>query len=216
MGFGQIVVGIGSIIGGIKVLADELDERKKTTDHVSGFADLQRSLPSARIHSVNTLDERVGYISKLITKHKTDPRVRQIAVQAVSRKCGDAWCTPEKNHLAELRAVFNYTRRNMRYVRDAHNVDTFQSVSRSFEFGGGDCDDFTIAIGTLLMSIGYPVLLIVIRTVGSPDWNHIYPKAGVPPRAPVRWVALDGSVNRPAGWEVPRSMVADSKVYKVS
>ena len=44
-----------------------------------------------------------------------------------------------------------------------------------------DCDDYVILLGSCLQSIGYPVVLRVIQTNDSDDWNHIYLLAGLPP-----------------------------------
>jgi len=79
-----------------------------------------------------------------------------------------------------------------------------------------NCDDYASLICACLQSIGYPVRLRVIRTQGAADWNHIYALVGLPPRGPTKWVPLDASIAKPAGWEAPPKMIADQRDFKVS
>jgi hypothetical protein len=136
-------------------------------------------------------------------------------VQSVSQKCGKGWCVPERDWWGEVKTLFGAIRKNVRYVRDIHNIDTFQSPKRTLEFGGGDCDDYSITLGAALQSIGYPVKVRIVQTHGSPDFNHIFLLVGMPPRNPGNWYSLDASVNKPAGWHPPRSMLTRIKDYDV-
>lgn len=77
------------------------------------------------------------------------------------------------------------------------------------------CDDYSVLVAAAMRSIGYPVVFRVIRSEGSGDWNHIYVLVGIPPEDPDKWVALDASMNKPAGWEVPRREIADVKDFEV-
>jgi transglutaminase-like putative cysteine protease len=122
---------------------------------------------------------------------------------------------PERDWWGEVKTLFGAIRKNVRYVRDIHNIDTFQSPKRTLEFGGGDCDDYSITLGAALQSIGYPVKVRIVQTHGSPDFNHIFLLVGMPPRNPGNWYSLDASVNKPAGWHPPRSMLTRIKDYDV-
>ena len=131
------------------------------------------------------------------------------------------WCVPEKNWRKEVIAVFNAVKNNIRYTRDIERIDTFQSPNRSLEWGGGDCDDYTIVLASLLQTIGYPVKLRVMWTKDAktgkpaPTWGHILLLAGLPPRGPTEWMPLDASVSHPAGWYPPAQMVHKVKDYPV-
>ena len=79
-----------------------------------------------------------------------------------------------------------------------------------------NCDDSTIVLGSMLQSVGYPVRMRVIRTKDSSEWNHIYLLVQVPPSGTNgKWMALDASVDRPAGWQAPQSMVAAKRDFPV-
>lgn len=132
-----------------------------------------------------------------------------------------SWCNPEKNYFSEVEAIFDYIRANVRYTRDFNGVDLYQSAARTLEFASGDCDDYTITLGSLLGAVGYPVAIHIMETknpatgqrVGS--WNHIMLLVGLPPRAPSKWVALDASLNVKAGWYPHKDMIYKTKTYKV-
>jgi hypothetical protein len=78
-----------------------------------------------------------------------------------------------------------------------------------------NCDDFSSLLCSLLLSLGIPCRLKVIRTRDAKEWNHIYAEGGLPRAAPTRWYSLDASVPKPFGWEAPASMVAESRIFTV-
>jgi hypothetical protein len=166
-----------------------------------------RVIKSSKMHKVRNIEERVGYIKKLIQRDSTSPRVKEAVARILGRKCGDKWCVPPKNYSGEVAALFNAVHDPkspyaLRYTRDHVTVDQFSSVSDLMDMKIGDCDDGAIYLAALLTSAGYPVKLRVIQAKGAPSWSHIYVLAGAPPNGPTKWVPLDWSVDRPAGWEV--------------
>jgi transglutaminase-like putative cysteine protease len=186
-----------------------------------------------RSYNIRTLDDRINYLRRLVDQGKRDPQVYAFARRAISKKCGNSWCTPEKDNLAEAKALFGALRgsspqelaairklfqdirRNVRYTSDIAAVDTYQKPAHTLALGTADCDDYTTLACSSLGSIGIPCRFKVIRTKGSNDWNHIYAQAGLPRANPTRWYNLDASVNMPFGWEAPPSMVAASRVFRV-
>jgi len=217
----QLVIGLGSILAGANALktgisgsSGQLAENKFSAVKLPLSA-LNKKGYKTQIHPAGNIDNRVRYIVKTIQKGRTDPRVRAFAVQAVSRKCGKKWCVPERDWWGEARAVFGAIRENVRYVRDIHNVDTFQAPGRTLEFGGADCDDYTITLGSALQSIGFPIKVRIVQSVDSPDYNHVFALVGLPPRDPHGWYAMDASVNKPAGWHPPKAMLKKIKDYDV-
>lgn len=190
-----------------------------------------------RSFNIKTLDDRISYLQRLVDAGKRDPHVYAFARRAISKRCGNAWCTPEKDNLAEAKAVFGAVqagrrgatgpdmaaarnlfrsiRRNVRYTSDIAAVDTYQKPSHTLALKTGDCDDYSTLTCAALQSIGIPCRFKVIRTKGANDWNHIFPQAGFPRQNPKRWVSLDSSIDMPFGWEAPPKMVADSRVFRV-
>lgn len=79
-----------------------------------------------------------------------------------------------------------------------------------------NCDDYVVVLGSLLQAVGYPVRLRVVQTKDSDDWDHIYLLVRIPPMGNGgRWHPLDASVDKQAGWEVPRDRIAKIRDYEV-
>jgi|GEM_PF-2154563 len=184
------------------------------------FKDLEAEVintkPKITVKRVVDIDDRIENIINMIRKWGTDYRVRKLATRLLTVKCGDTWCIKEKDWEGEVKFLFDQVRRNVRYVRDVYDRDTFTSPLRTFfEFKAGDCDDYTILLGSLLYSIGYPIKLKVVQTRPNKTWNHIYLLVGLPPHRPTKWMSLDASQPFQAGWEVPKELVIRAKEYTV-
>lgn len=188
-------------------------------------------LQKASLHQVRNLSERVAFIQKAIFDSAGDrararrglkpksgslqPEIAEAARAIVSRKCrtttgGVRWCTAPKDYEAEVVAVFKAVQDAkspiaLRYVRDHAYVDQFTAAKKMIRVRGEDCDGGTILLGSLLMSIGYPIRLRVIQDSKASTWSHIYLLVGLPPQSPTKWVPLDWSVYpfQRAGWQAP-------------
>lgn len=185
--------------------------------------------PRLKQYDITDIDTRVGLIGELIRKGSLNPHLRERTVEMLASKCdalgrinpnGGNWCVKEKDCIGEVKALFEYIRNPkskyaVRYTRDAMLADVFTAAERTlFKTHGGDCDDYVITLGSMLMAVGHPVRLRVIATrqQGFADdkapWSHIYlltpttfdnPKAKWVPM----WVSVDGSMDKPLGWEAP-------------
>lgn len=156
---------------------------------------------------VGDIDGRVRHLIRLVRKGKRSPKIQLAVARILNRKCGDKWCIPEKDHKKEILALFKWCRSQMRYLADPRGVDTYRAPERSlFEFHGGDCDDMSSAIATLLAialeTAGYEVRFRVVAIKPNPPtaYSHILVLVGLPQRKPEKWMALDASVDKPAGW----------------
>lgn len=148
-----------------------------------------------------SIDDRVGRIRELMRKYAEHPVIIEQTTKILSRKCGDRWCIPEKNWDAEAVALFAWVRRHVRYRREPGSRDTFSAPDRTLMTGGGDCDDYVLTLGSMLMASGAVVKLRVVAADGSKDYNHIY--LLVDPAADgKKWVPMDASVDAKPGWEV--------------
>ena len=151
--------------------------------------------PTLKQYDINDIDSRVGLIGELIRKGSLNPDLREKTVEILSLKCdvlgrvdpkGGQWCVKEKDCLGEVKAIFEAIRNPrskfaVRYTRDAMLADVFTAPERTLlKSHGGDCDDYVITIGSMLMAIGHPVRMRVVATRrdGVPDkdapWSHIY------------------------------------------
>jgi hypothetical protein len=100
-----------------------------------------------------------GIIAGLIRDGAKDFRVRQKAIE-IFRVSG----VPPKDRFGEIRSLFEWVRRNIRYTRDIFRVELLHTARRMLELRAGDCDDMTILLGAMLMSTGHPVWPASART----------------------------------------------------
>lgn len=186
--------------------------------------------PRATRHpSMESLAGRVKKIREQMRKGALDPAVRRTAIAVLSRRCGDkpgGWCIAEKDWMGEARALFQFTRANVRYTKDPTLADTYVHPARTLfdvrrgSGGGGDCDDYTATLGALLMAVGHEpkIRVVAVKNPGdpNPNWNHIYlvdrimDADGRP-----RDFVLDASVSHPAGWEAPKDRIVRFKDFDV-
>jgi transglutaminase-like putative cysteine protease len=220
MPLGDVVLGLAGIALGlrqIKKSAERLQPQRPSQSR--SLSDLTLNTPSGpvrlRTYQIRNLDERIAHLRRLVEQGKRDPVVYEFARRAVSARCGNTWCAPEKNNVAEAQALFKAIRANVRYTSDIAGIDSYQKPAHTLRFRTGDCDDVSILACATAASVGLPCRFKVIRTKGAPDWNHIYAQIGFPRRAPSKWVSFDASVNMPFGWEAPASMVDDSRVFRL-
>lgn len=188
-----------------------------------------RTKPTLKQYDIGDIDTRVGLIGELIRKGSLNADLRERVVEMLASKCdalgriapgSGKWCVKEKDCLGEAQALFEYVRNPkskfaVRYTRDAMLADVFTAPERTlFKTHGGDCDDYVITLGSMLMAVGHPVRLRVVatRVQGVADekapWSHIYlltPTTFDNPNAKwaPMWVSVDGSMDKPFGWEAP-------------
>lgn len=192
--------------------ADELAEMTSGRPALSDAGPMAKSVVSGKgavplqfdAQRVGTLEERVARIHAQMLKGTADPKVYALARAVLNRKCGGSWCVPEKDSVAEVRAIYGEVRSRVRYTWDPTDYDAFQTPGKTLELATGDCDDMVSLLGAMLRSVGYKVRSRVVWTKGFSTWNHIYLLVQLPT---TEWMALDATVDKPAGWEVPREIM---------
>ena len=113
---------------------------------------------------------------------------------------------PDRDGLAQARAVFAWIVKNIRYVRDAIGVEVLQQPEITVKVRAGDCDDHTALVAAMLRSIGLPVRIKVIGT--TPDtFRHVFPEVFTGEK----WLPMDTTAQRPFGAPLPKLGV--EKVY---
>jgi transglutaminase-like putative cysteine protease len=123
------------------------------------------------------IEERIAELQKLVHKSVQDPEMRKLALQ-ITRNC------PERDQMCEAEAVYQAIKSRVRYTGDigpimhprgeVEGIDLYQSARRTWEFGGGDCDDNAVLGATLLALNGIESRFRVVRQKADPDWSHIY------------------------------------------
>jgi transglutaminase-like putative cysteine protease len=135
-------------------------------------------------------------IGRMIRDGAKDFYVRQRAIQIFQ-----IYRVPAKDRFGEVSSLFDWVRRNVRYTRDIFRVELLHTPRRMLELRAGDCDDMTILLGSMLLSTGHPVRLVLVgfRPNRPHLYSHIYPEVLVRDR----WLPLDATMPRPIGWAPP-------------
>lgn len=108
-----------------------------------------------------------------------------------------------RDFACEVRALAAFMISNVRYQADADGEDTYADLRTTLEFGGGDCDDMTIAFAALLKSVGYENVVARIISLDGAEWCHVYPLVQLPTRDKP-WICLDiTEPSKPFGWQYP-------------
>lgn len=113
-----------------------------------------------------------------------DPLVKQTADKIVSIAC-------DGSKVCHAKAVFYFVRDNFQYVSDPTTFEYVKDSRESLAVGGGDCDDSSILLSTLLESVGIPTKLVFVP-------KHVYVKAYLPEAAKRYkqeddWINLDAT-----------------------
>ena len=162
------------------------------------------------------IQKRLKLLQGLTFRSIKDPRSRKLALGLTSN-------CPERDGMCEAEAVYNAIKGHVRYTGDVapvkhdngvvEGVDLFQSAYRTWEFGGGDCDDHSILAATLLSLNGIPARFRVTAPRAEGEFSHIYVIAGLPKTKPTRWVVLDTTLpGYRFGTEAPHGRQADFPV----
>src|SRR5215469_16967158 len=138
----------------------------------------------------------VGYIVHLVKEGAKDFCVRQKAINILIENA-----VRPKDYMGEIEALFEWVKNNVRYTRDIYRVELLHTARRMLELRAGDCDDMTILLGAMLVSIGHPVRLALagFRPKKPYSYSHIYPEVNVKGK----WIALDPTMDCPIGWAPP-------------
>jgi hypothetical protein len=141
----------------------------------------------------------VEHIRRMIHEGAGDFYVRQKAIDILLERR-----IRPKDYVGEVKALFEWVQSNVRYVRDPHGIETIHGARRMLWLRAGDCDDVAILLGSMLMSIGHPVRLVLT----GPDprrpslLSHIYLEANVRGG----WIPLDATMPYGIGW-APRAPI---------
>jgi transglutaminase-like putative cysteine protease len=152
------------------------------------------------------IQKRVAILQKLTEDSVKDPEMRKLALE-ITRKC------PPRDDKCEMRAIYDAVKSRVRYTGDVapikhsngdvEGVDYFQTAKRTWQIGGGDCDDQAVLNATLLSLNGIPARFRITAPRGSGGfvsgddgggWSHIYTIGLTPRNNPASFVALDTTI----------------------
>ncbi len=140
---------------------------------------------------VNGVRETLALMRRLVRTYRTSPVIRQLATDIVGG-------TQQKNGGAEIAAIQNWVRNNIRYTMDVNGVETIQTPEALLTSMHGDCDDQSMLVAALAESIGYSTRFAAVAF--SPDnFEHVFAEVLLG----TRWVPVETTENVSLGWYPP-------------
>ena len=146
---------------------------------------------------MDELDIKINQIHKLIQEDINHPKVRILAQQITKGL---------NTNLGKARAIYNWIKQNIHYVRDPDGLDIYTRPSVLIDLGRGDCDDSATLYATLAGIVGVPTKLKII-TQDQKVWSHVYPIS-----LNGKWLAYDAAAPVLMENEVT---YLDSRIYDV-
>jgi len=140
---------------------------------------------------VSGIKETLALMVYLCRQGKRDYQLRKLALQITSN-------IANKAYMEEVRAIQEYVRDHIRYVKDIRDVETVSTSEKTIEQGAGDCDDKALLAATLLETIGHPT-----RFVAVGYQENVYCHVLMETKVGNNWVAVETTENVPLGWYPP-------------
>ncbi len=106
--------------------------------------------------------------------------VRQLATE-ITRYVAD------KDYKSEALAIYRWVKKNIRYRKDPYNVEMVQGPEVTLQTMAADCDDLSILIGALLLSLGHRVRFTTVGFNAKWPHSHVLPEVQIGQR----WLILD-------------------------
>lgn len=146
-----------------------------------------------KVFSGRNINDRMKLLCNRIDNGLLDEDMHRLASKIVN-SC------KSKDEMCELKKIFNWGKKNLRYQGEIQEIDIYRSPQMSVEIGAADCDDHFIVMSMLGMILGYQVRARAVSEDGDTE-THIYPLFGLPRIDPEKWVALDIAEGDSLGWE---------------
>ncbi len=110
---------------------------------------------------------------------------------------------PNGNKICYAKALYYFVRDNIAYINDPVSREFIQNPLSTIENGGGDCDDGSVLLASMLESIGIETEFVFIP-------NHVYVKAWLPEAARQYktdgdWVQMEWTCTKCEFGEIPAS-----------
>ena len=144
------------------------------------------------------ISDSLRVLAELTEDGKLSGVVHKETARALGGKRRGVARVPERNGRLEVGALRRHVRGNIRYKRDPHLLDTYETAERTLELGTADCDGQSVLMAAMAQAAGYPVALRAISTRPDGKFNHVYPLVEV---SPGEWLAADTTIDAALGYE---------------
>lgn len=77
------------------------------------------------------------------------------------------------DYASECLACYQWVDRNIRYVRDIHDVEFVKEPRQLLRTRAGDCDDIATLLASMVMTVGNTCSFVLV-SFGGPAPSHVY------------------------------------------
>lgn len=152
--------------------------------------------------------ERLDFLADLIEEGSEDA-----TIYSFTRKLLNQYKIDSYDNMGEIGAIFDWVQKNITYRNHVMCRDSFQTANRTLALMSGDCDQATVLLCSMLLSVGIPAAMRVVTMDKKQPFHHIYALAGNPKRSPSGWVPLDATNKKKrVGWEPQYARKLDYRV----
>lgn len=124
----------------------------------------------------------------LAQQSKKDFAVRNQALRLVQT-------LPSKDYRAEVDAIHQYVRDDIRYVKDIDGVETLAAPSKTMLMMQGDCDDKALLTASLLLALGHQVRFVAVGDAPN-NFSHVLVETLIGKR----WISVETTEPVAVGW----------------
>jgi len=178
-------------------------------DSLSSFSSKDTTVKNRGEHEFFDDKGRIDLLADLIEKGSRNPTVYELTRRLLNAKKIKSY-----DDIGEIKAIHDWVRDNITYRNHIMCRDTFQGAERTIDLRSGDCDQASVLVCSMLMSLSIPTGLRIISTSHARPFHHIYSLAGNPKKDPSKWIPLD-TINKsaPAGWEPRYVKKKDYRIF---
>lgn len=126
-------------------------------------------------------------MSAIVTRYKASKFSRELVVK-ILKDAGVRQYTADgkKNWIGQIRAIHNYVKNDIQYIKDVQGVETVQTPPQTYRLKHGDCDDKSVLAATLLMAIGHPARFVAVGFQPG-IFCHVFPQTKIGGK----WITLE-------------------------
>lgn len=149
---------------------------KKNLTQLGNMFNLPKVRPTEAPNGIKANLQTIQMMKEIARREAGDPLIRQLALNIINH-----YEVESHQYIDEAKAIATWIQENMPYVKDARTIEQIHSPKwfieqmQKGEKVRGDCDDMSLFLATLLLSIGHAPMFKCVRfktTEGT--YNHIY------------------------------------------
>lgn len=136
----------------------------------------------------NGTDDELALMRAIITEWRGHPNIRNLAVKIITDAGVEA-----RDKKEQALAIADWVQENIYYVHEF--PERISTPDRTLKEKTGDCDDMTVLVGSLVESLGIPIIQVCMNINGG--YRHVLPAAVINSNKRQKLLCLDPSVKEP-------------------